>query len=146
LACELRMHSAWKANFDAVQFANTELDSDVLSNMGSHLSYLQEYKVLPEATLDQISECFICPKKKVSKASLMAALCLMQVDSVACCKNTVLPADLSMILIQSLQQLCFGAMRCCSAHNTSNNAGPFTRLMRSVSVHVGNGNVCRDGC
>ncbi|KAL0054521.1 hypothetical protein WJX82_010154 [Trebouxia sp. C0006] len=69
LACELRMHSAWKANFDAVQFANTKLDSDVLSNMGSHLSYLQEWKALPEATLDQISECFMCPKKKAMEVS-----------------------------------------------------------------------------
>ena len=140
------MHSAWKANFDAVQFANTELDSDVLSNMGSHLSYLQECKALPEATLDQISECFICPKKKVSQARLLAALCLMQVDSVACCKNTVLPADLSMILIQSLQQLCFGAMRCCSAHISSSKAVPFTRFTSSVSFSVGNETVCRDGC
>ena len=97
LACEIRMHSAWKAEFDALQFANTKLDSDVLSNMGSHLSYLHEYKVLPEATLDQISECFICPKKKVSKESLMAALCLMQANLVACCKTTAFPAALAMI-------------------------------------------------
>ncbi len=83
LACEMRMHSAWKADFDALQFANAKLDSDVLSNMGSHLSCLQEYNVLPEATLDQISECFICPKKKVSQARLMAALCLMLVNPVA---------------------------------------------------------------
>lgn len=69
LACEMRMHSAWKANFDALQFANTKLDSNVLSNMGSHLSYLQEYKALPEATHDQISECFICPKKKAMEIS-----------------------------------------------------------------------------
>ena len=82
VACEMRMHSAWKADFDALQVSNTKLDSDVLSNMGSHLCYLQECKVLPEATLDQISECFTCPKKKVSQARLMAALCLMQVNSV----------------------------------------------------------------
>lgn len=69
LACEMRMHSAWKANFDALQFANTKLDSDVLSNMGSHLSYLQQYKALPEATHDRISECFICPKKKAMELS-----------------------------------------------------------------------------
>lgn len=88
LACELRMHATWKADFDALQAANTKLDSDVLSNMGSHLSYLQECKALPEGTLDQISECFICPKKKVSQAKLMAALCLMQVNPVACCTTT----------------------------------------------------------
>ena len=97
LACEMRMHSAWKANFDALQFANTKLDSDVLSNMGSHLSYLQQYKALPEATHDRISECFICPKKKVSKASLIAAFCLMQVNPTARCKPTGLPAALPVI-------------------------------------------------
>ncbi len=85
------MHSAWKADFDALQFANIKLGSDVLSNMGSHLSYLQDCKALPGATLDQISQCFICPKKKVSQARLLAALCLMQVNSVACCKTN--PCD-----------------------------------------------------
>ncbi len=138
------MHSAWKADFDALQFANIKLDTDVLSNMGSHLSYLQECKALPEATLDQISECFICLKKKVSQARLMAALFLMQVNPAACCKTTAFPAALRMILMRCL--LCFGAVRCCSAHISSSKAVPFTRFTSSVSFSVGNETVCRDGC
>ena len=140
VACEMRMHSAWKADFDALQFTNTKLDSDVLSNMGSHLSYLQECKALPEATLDQLSECFICPKKKVSQASLMATLCLFASESYCTLQDNRTPCSSTYELNKIAAMLWGHEMLQCS--HFKQQSSPFTRFMPSVSVHVGNGSVC----
>ncbi|DBA89961.1 TPA: hypothetical protein ACH3X2_004389 [Trebouxia sp. C0005] len=73
LACDMRLHTAWKANFDALQFANPKLDSNVLSNMGSYLKKMAAEQLLAEEAADQVCAEAKKAKKQRQKAKKQQA-------------------------------------------------------------------------